>query len=98
MNDVADSDGVAPPLEVPALVDVPVAALDDEPVAAGAEVLLLLELLELPQAASARLIPTTSTAATALPFRKCMDSLLLLASAGFGTAGHASSHGRRPVN
>jgi hypothetical protein len=68
VNDVADSVGAAA-LEVAAALDV--AALLD--VAAGAAELLL-ELFELPQAASARLAPTASTAATALPLRKCMIS------------------------
>jgi hypothetical protein len=62
VNDVADSEGAAAADE---LLDV----------AAGAALLvLLLELDELPQAASTTLVPTASTAATALPFRKCMNS------------------------
>jgi hypothetical protein len=70
VNDVTDRAGVAE-LDVPAAE---VAALDELDVAAGAAELLLLELFELPQAASTRLAPTASTAATALPFRKCMNT------------------------
>jgi hypothetical protein len=75
VNDVADSEGAAAADE---LLDVAAgAALLD--VAAGAAALLLLE-LELPQAASTRLLPTASTATIALPFRKCIKAFLLLAS------------------
>jgi hypothetical protein len=64
VNDVAVRDGAA-------------AADELLEVAAGAALLvalLLLEVDELPHAASTTLVLTASTAKTALPFRKCMKN------------------------
>jgi hypothetical protein len=65
VNDVADSDGAAAADE---LLDVGAAA------ALLLAELVLLDVDELPHAASTTLVLTASTATTALPFRKCMKT------------------------